>query len=77
VDRPIMHIEGGNWDEEAQEAFDLLQEDRRLHFARFCWKRMHQEAPSGKTWAKVFHEKEGLTLQQFKEERDEDKQRKG
>ncbi len=64
--RQVMHIEGGNWDEEAQANFDLLQKDRQLHFARYCWKRRHQLAPSGKTWGQVFENKEGLTLDQFK-----------
>ena len=76
MDRRTMHIEGGNWDEDAQQRFDELQKDRQLHFARFCWTRMHETAPSGKTWATVFHEKEGMTLKQFKDMKDEDKQRK-
>ena len=64
--RQVMHIEGGKWDDKAQAEFDQLQKDRQLYFARFCWKRRHQLAPSGKTWGQVFESKEGLTLDQFK-----------
>jgi hypothetical protein len=70
--RRAIHIEGGNWDAEAQANFDQLQKERQLHFARFCWKRRHQLSPSGKTWGQVFESKEGLTLDQFKTNKEQE-----
>jgi hypothetical protein len=43
---------------------------RRFYFAKFCAARANQLAPSGLTWADVFHKKEGLTLKQFKDKVD-------
>jgi len=40
-------------------------EDRRLHFARFCWLHMYERAPSGKIWKQVFFEKEGINLDTY------------
>ena len=42
------------------------QEYRRLCFARHCWRRRHQQAPSGRTWAEVFKQLEGMTLEEYK-----------
>ncbi len=50
-----------------------LYEDLILHFARFCWVRQNDRAPSGKLWRDVFTDKSGMTLYQYKEHRDERK----
>lgn len=49
---------------------------RRFYFAKFCAERRYQAAPSGKTWGEVFKDKEGLTLDQFKEKVDAFKHRR-
>ena len=51
-------------------AFKRLQSMRRFYFAQYCGERAYQKAPSGLTWAEVFHKKEGLTLAEFKEKVD-------
>ena len=70
MDRRIIYIETGNplfkWTEEKQKAFDEQQKHKQLCLARFCWVNANVLTPSGKTWAKVFEEKEGMTLTQFK-----------
>ena len=38
-----------------------------LHMARFVWPRMDQKAPSGRTWATVFHEAHQISIYKFKE----------
>ena len=48
-----------------------LQEDLILHFARFCWVKRHDSAPSGITWGQVFENKTGLTLDQYRIKREE------
>jgi hypothetical protein len=53
-----------------QAKFNRQQSMRRFYFAKFCAERKYQVAPSGLTWAEVFHKKEGLTLEQFKEKVD-------
>lgn len=50
--------------------FKRLQSMRRFYFAKFCAAHRYQSAPSGKTWGEVFKDKEGLTLDQFKEKVD-------
>ena len=57
--------------EELAEHLYKLGEERRLHFARFCWVRRNKLAPSGKTWSQVFANKEGLTLDQYAAKRKE------
>jgi hypothetical protein len=47
-----------------------LQEDLILHFARFCWVRRYEEAPSGGTWGDVFEGKAGMTLDQYRLKRE-------
>jgi len=44
-------------------------EDRRLHFARFCWLNKYRVAPSGKIWRDVFFEKEGILLDVYAKQR--------
>ena len=48
-------------------------------FARYCWPRRNQEAPSGKgTWGDSFESKFGMTLYEYKDKvNNEDKQREG
>jgi len=53
-----------------QKEFQREQSIRRYHFAKFCAARRFETAPSGLTWAEVFRNKEGLTLEQFKEKVD-------
>ena len=38
-----------------------------LQFARHVWPRMNDKAPSGRTWATVFHEAHGISIYKFKE----------
>mgnify|MGYP001598608833 CR=1 FL=1 len=59
-----------------QEEFDREQFQRRFYFAKFCAGQGRRVAPSGKPWSLIFQEKEGLTLQEFKGQVDEIKQRK-
>ena len=47
--------------------FDREQSMRRLAWAKELWPKKHQAAPSGKTWGQVFLEKEGLSLEAFRE----------
>lgn len=57
-----------------KEKFAQLQEERRLHFARFCWVNRRKMAPSGKgTWGDIFYQKEGLTLDEFKLQQEQKK----
>ena len=49
------------------------QEELILWFARHCWVRANRAAPSGKKWSEVFEAKTGLTLQEYRRQRDEDK----
>ena len=55
--------------EHTKERSAELYEDLILEFARFCWRHQTEKAPSGKLWRDVFTEKSGLTLYQYKEQR--------
>ena len=55
--------------EHTRERSAELYDDLILHFARFCWRNQHKRAPSGKLWRDVFTDKSGLTLHQYKEQR--------
>lgn len=44
------------------------QFERRFFFAQWCAPRRWEKAPSGKTWDQVFTQKEGMTLDQFREQ---------
>ncbi len=52
-----------------QAEFDKEQFARRFYFAKVCAKR-------GGKWSRVFEEKEGLTLREFKEKVDAYRKRK-
>jgi len=42
--------------------FEML----RLHFARYCWRRMNELTPSGRvTWSKRFEEMFSMSLREF------------
>lgn len=58
-----------------QAKYDQEQADRRLHWARHCWRRRHQLSPNGLNFAQLFHKTEGITLEQFKEIKDEEKRK--
>ena len=59
-----------------QDAPDKTQFERRFFFAQWVAPRRWQRAPSGKTWDEVFTQKEGMTLEQFREQVREIRQRK-
>ena len=52
-----------------KEEFEKEQFARRFYFAKFC-------AKHGGKWKRVFQEKEGMTLQEFKRQVDEIKKQK-
>jgi len=58
-----------------QAKYDREQEDRRLHWARHCWRRRNQLSPNGLNFSQLFHKTEGITLEQFKEIQDEKKRK--
>ena len=48
--------------QEDQKEYEML----RLHFARYCWRRMNQLTPSGRvTWSKRFEEMFKISLREF------------
>jgi len=49
---------------------------RRYYFAKYCAENRYRTAPSGLKWGEVFHKKEGLTLEEFKEKVDAFKHRR-
>ena len=52
------------------------QSMRRYYFAKYCAENRYRTAPSGLKWGEVFHKKEGLTLEEFKEKVDAFKHRR-
>ena len=47
-----------------------------LCFARYCWPRRNTLAPSGKqTWGDAFQAMSGMTLYEYRDMKNEDKQR--
>jgi len=45
-------------------------EELKLHFARHCWVNARKITPKGFTWAAVFERMHGLTLQEYRKERE-------
>ena len=52
------------------------QFERRFFFAKWCAQRRWERAPSGKTWDEVFTKKEGMTLDEFRRQVNEMRERK-
>ena len=63
-----MSTGNGKLDDADQDAIDM-----RLHMARWVWTRQHEQSPSGKTWAEVFHKMFGMTILQFREMMDRER----
>jgi len=63
--------------EHTKERSAELHKDLILHFARFCWINQTKKAPSGKLWRDVFTEKSGMTLYQYKELKDAERNGSG
>ncbi len=62
---------GTKFDEEREK----LNEERQYYFARFCWKYQKYTTPSAKrTWGELFEKKEGMTLQQYQQLREQIKE---
>ena len=56
-----------------REKFDREQEDRRLWWARKCWVNRYKSTSKGITYGELFEKTEGLTLDQYKEQKQNEK----
>jgi len=62
-----------NW----KERYDRDQENRRYHFARYCWVNRNRQTPTtGVTWGERFEQMEGISLDDYAKERIEERNRK-
>ena len=61
-----------NW----RKKWEADQEHRQLCFARYCWVRRGQVAPSGALWEEAFEKREGISLSQYAAERMKERSRK-
>jgi len=61
-----------NW----RKKWEADQEHRQLCFARYCWVRRGQVAPSGLFWEESFENREGISLSQYATERMRERSRK-
>tara|TARA_R100000963_G_C4638377_1_gene102184 strand:- start:34 stop:273 length:240 start_codon:yes stop_codon:yes gene_type:complete len=67
-----------------EEKYKREQIERRLHFARFCWKHRNELTPEGKlrtagqplTWEKRFEQMEGISLEDYVKERKKERNQK-
>tara|TARA_R100000655_G_scaffold9422_1_gene23519 strand:+ start:3097 stop:3321 length:225 start_codon:yes stop_codon:yes gene_type:complete len=60
-----------------EDKYNKDQANRRLHFARFCWKHMNELTPKGRiTWEKRFEQMEGISLQDYAKERMKERNQK-
>lgn len=49
-----------------EEKYKKDQEDRRYHFAKFCWKHKRELTPAGKVmWEERFNQMEGVSLRDY------------
>ena len=67
-----MPHDRNNWEEK----FKKDQDNRRYHFARFCWKHRNELTPEGEsrtvgpplTWERRFEQMEGISLDDYVKE---------
>ena len=72
-----------NWSD-WEDKYNKDQDNRRYHFARFCWKHRNELTPKGKlrtvgsplTWEKRFEQMEGISLQDYAKERMKERSQK-
>ena len=61
----------------SEEKYKREQAERRLHFARFCWKHRNELTTEGRiTWEKRFEQMEGISLQNYAKQRMKERNQK-
>ncbi len=59
-----------------REKFDQQQAERKLHWARFCWLNRYKLTSKGITYGELFEKTGGISLDQYKEQKQNEKARK-